>query len=316
MVRLAGALAVLAVAASPALAWPFTTAGRALLAETTSGAAVPTGIPADAASSLVVLGDLPVKQGKPTMMTADQYIAASGKTEAQLAAEVKQYHGPPTSNCSALLADPLAEPIAGTDKVRIWGPWTPWENMTVRVGGGRGGTGGSGGQRALRLRERGREAADPMAGGGGGGACGEGEARRQRGKQNRPRGLAFRLPPALRYTCVPVWPHPSTEMGEDGPCARRELSRRGTRWAPRRADPPPTHTDAPAPPVGCVCGPRPACGARLSPPTALKFPRRGFCGGLLGFGPFAPGKNGACARRELRHKARRARSARLALCLN
>ena len=96
MVRLAGARAVLAVAASPALAWPFTTAGRALLAETTSGAAVPTGIPADAASSLVVLGDLPVKQGKPTMMTADQYIAASGKTEAQLAAEVKQYHGPPT----------------------------------------------------------------------------------------------------------------------------------------------------------------------------------------------------------------------------
>ena len=133
MVRLNLALAVAALAvAPPALAWPF---GRSLLA---AGAkAAPSSLPGgDAVNPVVVFGDLPIKTSNtPSMKSADAIIAGTGKSEAEMAADVKHFYPGPTSGCAPLLASPGAESIPGTDKVRIWSDWMQWDNMTVRRGG-------------------------------------------------------------------------------------------------------------------------------------------------------------------------------------
>jgi hypothetical protein len=126
------AATTLAVAA-PAASWP--SLGRGLLAAAGDAPKAAGAARASSPSPVVVFGELPVRpSGKHTYQTADQYIRASGKTEAQLAADVSHYD-PPTAGCSALLASPSVAETEdlGGGKLRLWGPWTPWANMSVSL---------------------------------------------------------------------------------------------------------------------------------------------------------------------------------------
>jgi hypothetical protein len=130
------AVVALMAAVAPAAARP--SSGRGLRAAEAQAATAPA-----SKSPVVVFGELPVRpSGKHTYQTANQYIKASGKTEAQLAADVKHYD-PPTAGCQALLASTPSNSTEdlGDGKLRLWGPWTLWEDMSVSFfvcGGARG----------------------------------------------------------------------------------------------------------------------------------------------------------------------------------